>query len=160
MATSEGTEPPSMDTRTGGSAQPASIRIQRRVEWSDTDSSGAWHNTAAFRFMEAAETSLLARLGFIRDVYGRHPRVHIEADFVRPLWFHDLVDISIAVADVGRTSATYAVEIRRGDEACATGRLVTVLLDEIGGTPQPWPDEYRTRLLEAGPQHPELLVEG
>jgi acyl-CoA thioester hydrolase len=160
MTAPDGTQPRLAAAPAGASAGPASIRIQRRVEWSDTDSSGAWHNTAAFRFMEAAETSLLARLGFIRDVYGRHPRVHIEADFVHPLWFHDLVDISIAVADVGRTSATYSVEIRRGDEVCATGRLVTVLLDEIGGTPQPWPDAFRTKLLEAGPQRPELLVEG
>jgi len=159
MPASEATESSRPDAAPGPGG-PASIRIQRRVEWSDTDSSGAWHNTAAFRWMEAAETSLLAGLGFIGDVYGRHPRVHIDADFVRPLWFHDLVDVSIAVADVGRTSATYVVEIRRGDQVCATGRLVTVLLDEIGGTPQPWPDAYRARLLEGGPQRPELLVRG
>ena len=30
----------------------ASIRIQRRIEWSDTDASGHWHNTAAFRMIE------------------------------------------------------------------------------------------------------------
>ena len=52
---------------------PASIRIQRRIDWSDTDASGAWHNTAAFRLLEAAETSLMDRLGFLEDVYGRMP---------------------------------------------------------------------------------------
>jgi hypothetical protein len=38
--------------------------------------------------------------------------------------------------------------------------MVAVLLDRIGGTPQPWPDEYRRLLKTAGPQPPELLVEG
>ncbi len=63
---------------------PASIVIQRRVEWSDTDASGAYHNSAAFNFMESAEVALVDRLGFREDVYGRHPRVRIEADFLAP----------------------------------------------------------------------------
>jgi YbgC/YbaW family acyl-CoA thioester hydrolase len=134
--------------------------IQRRIEWSDTDASGAYHNSAAFNFMESAEVALVDRLGFMRDVYGRHPRVHIEADFLAPLWFRDLVDVEIHVTSVGRTSVGYEVEIRRGDEVCARGRMVAVLLDRIGGTPQPWPDEYRRLLETAGPQPPELLVEG
>jgi YbgC/YbaW family acyl-CoA thioester hydrolase len=134
--------------------------IQRRIEWSDTDASGAYHNSAAFNFMESAEVALVDRLGFMRDVYGRHPRVHIEADFLAPLWFRDLVDVEVRVTSVGRTSVGYEVEIRRGDEVCARGRMVAVLLDRIGGTPQPWPDEYRRLLETAGPQPPELLVEG
>jgi acyl-CoA thioesterase FadM len=55
---------------------------------------------------------------------------------------------------------TYRVEIRRGEEICVTGKLVTVLLDRIGGTPQPWPETYRRKLLAAGAQRPELIVEG
>jgi YbgC/YbaW family acyl-CoA thioester hydrolase len=136
------------------------MRIQRRIEWSDTDASGAYHNSAAFNFMESAEVALVDRLGFREDVYGRHPRVHIEADFLAPLWFRDLVDVEVRVTSVGRTSVGYEVEIRRGDEVCARGRMVAVLLDRIGGTPQPWPDEYRRLLETAGPQPPELLVEG
>ncbi len=145
------------------------MRIQRRIEWSDTDASGAYHNTAAFRLMEAAETALVDRLGFLGDVYGRHPRVHIEADFVNPLYFRDLIDVSIRVESVGRTSVTYAVEIRRaGDEegdprgangdVCVRGRMVAVLMDRIGGSPLPWPDDQRRLLESAGPQDAELLV--
>src|ERR687888_1504256 len=100
----------------GGDRSPASIVVQRRIEWPDTDASGMYHNTAAFRFIEVAETTLLDRLGFLDDIYGRHPRVHIEADFLRPLWFRDLVDVEVRVISVGRTSVTYETEIRRGDE--------------------------------------------
>ena len=141
-------------------SEPASIRIQRRVEWSDTDASGAWHNTAAFRVMEAPEVALVDRLGMREDVYGRHPRAHIEADFLAPLWFRDVVDCEVRVAKVGRSSVTYDVEIRRGEDICVRGKLVAVLLDRIGGTPQPWSDEYRNLFETAGPQIGELLVEG
>jgi 2-aminobenzoate-CoA ligase len=137
---------------------PASIRIQRRVEWSDTDASGAYHNTAALRFMEAAETALVERLGLLDDIYGRHPRAHIEADFLRPLFFRDVVDVTITVAAVGRTSVAYGVEIAKDGETCARGRMVAVLLDRIGGAPQPWPEPLRRLLETAGPQPAELLV--
>jgi YbgC/YbaW family acyl-CoA thioester hydrolase len=141
-------------------AGPASVRIQRRIDWSDTDASGAWHNTAAFRLLEAAETALMDRLGFLQDVYGRHPRVHIEADFRKPLFFRDVVDVRVRVASVGRTSVTYDAEIARADdeEVCAVAKLVAVYLDRIGGTPQPWPEEYRQAFASAGPLPAELLV--
>ncbi|MDP9343765.1 MAG: acyl-CoA thioesterase [Actinomycetota bacterium] len=136
----------------------ASIVVQRRIEWSDTDASGAYHNTAIPRLMEAAETALIERLGFLDDVYGRLPRAHIEVDFLRPLWHRDLVDVALTVAHVGRTSITYEVEVRRGGELCARGRAVAVLLDRAGGRPVRWPERYRRLLATAGPQPPERLV--
>ena len=137
---------------------PASIVVQRRIEWPDTDASGHWHNTAAFRFIEVAETALLERLGLVQDVYGRLPRVHIEAEFTAPLRFRDMVDIQLSVADVGRTSITYRFEVRAGGRVAATGRAVAVLLDRAGGKPVEWPQELRRTLLTAGPQSPELLM--
>src|SRR5438094_5645797 len=143
------------------SAGPASIAVQRRIEWPDTDASGNYHNTAAFRFIEVAETALLERLGFLEDVYGRLPRVRIEANFHRPLLFRDVVDISLRVAEVGRTSLTYAFEMWAPDgEVAVDGRAVTVLLSEPRGRPVPWPEPYRRLLLTAGEQAPERLVPG
>jgi YbgC/YbaW family acyl-CoA thioester hydrolase len=139
---------------------PASILVQRRIEWPDTDASGLYHNTAAFRFIEVAETALIERLGFLDDVYGRLPRVHIEADFDRPLRFRDLVDIRLSVASVGGTSVTYAFEMSSNGAVAVRGRAVAVLLSEAAGRPVRWPDEWRTRLLSAGPQAPELLTTG
>lgn len=133
--------------------------VQRRIEWSDTDASGMYHNTAAFRFIEVAETALLDRLGFVHEIYGRHPRVHIEADFLRPLRFRDLVDIHLAVEKVGRTSVTYLFELRAGDDVAVRGRAVAVLLSRAGGEPVPWPEDHRRRLLTAGPQPSERLAE-
>jgi YbgC/YbaW family acyl-CoA thioester hydrolase len=139
---------------------PASIVVQRRIEWPDTDASGNWHNTAAFRFIETAETALLERLGFVQQVYGRLPRVHIEAEFTAPLRFRDLVDIQLSVAGVGRTSITYRFEMRTQSRVAASGRAVAVLLERPGGKPVAWPDEIRRVLLTAGQQPPELLGVG
>lgn len=143
---------------TASTRSPAAIVVQRRIEWPDTDASGNYHNTAAFRFVEVAETALFERLGFLRDVYGRLPRAHIEADFHRPLVFRDLVDISLRVAGVGRTSLTYEFEMSTNGEIAVTGRATTVLLDKPRGTPVEWPDAYRQLLETAGPQPPERLA--
>jgi acyl-CoA thioesterase FadM len=139
---------------------PASIVVQRRIEWPDTDASTNYHNTAAFRFIEVAETAMLERLGLLDDVYGRLPRVHIEADFLRALRFRDVVDIELSVAGVGESSITYEFEMRSGGEVAVRGKAVAALLSGAGGRPVPWPDEHRKLLLSAGPQPPERLTIG
>lgn len=143
-------EPPqplrSRDTDVAGDGSRPAIRVRRTVEWADTDASGHWHNTAAFRFIEAAERVLLASVG-LEDVYGRMPRVHITADFRKPLCFSEVAEIEIAVADVGRTSITYMADITRDGDICARLRFVAVLRDEEG-RPTSWTDAQRRRLSE------------
>lgn len=109
--------------------------------------------------IEWTETALLERLGILDDVYGHLPRVHVEADFGKLLQFRDLVDLTLSIADVGRSSLTYEFHVDRAGERCVTARVVTALLTPEGSKRE-WPDEYRRLLLEAGPQRPELLVEG
>ena len=147
-----------MSETISGPGGPASIVVQRRIEWPDTDASGMYHNTAAFRFIEVAETALLDRLGFVHEIYGRHPRAHIEADFLAPLRFRDLVDIELMVDRVGRTSIHYRFEMRCRGEVAVRGRMVAVLMDRPGGRPVPWPDHHRRLLQTAGPQAPERLA--
>lgn len=144
----------------GMGTSPASIVVQRRIEWPDTDASGLYHNTAAFRFVEVAETAMLERLGMLQEVYGRLPRAHIEADFQRPLRFRDMVDIRLSVAEVGGSSVTYAFEMSCQGDVAVRGKAVAVLLAEAGGRPVRWPDELRELLLSGGPQAPELLTTG
>jgi acyl-CoA thioesterase FadM len=134
----------------------AAILIQRRIEWSDTDASGHWHNTAAFRMFEWAETALFERLGMLDDVYGRLPRVHITADFKELLRHRDVVDIDLVVAGIGRSSITYEVEIRRHDVVCVRASVIAALLDG-DGKPDRWPEPYRELLLGAGRLDSELL---
>jgi YbgC/YbaW family acyl-CoA thioester hydrolase len=143
---------------TDSSRGPARIVMQRRLEWWDTDASGNYHNTAAFRLLESAETLLLSRLGFLHEIYGRLPRARLEANFRRPLVFHDLVDVHLEVAGVGRTSITYRMQIRRGDEVCVEVDAVAVLLDQARGRPLEWPEDYRGMLLTSGELPAERLT--
>ena len=57
---------------------------------------------------EVAEAELMERLGLTAELYGSFPRVHLSVDFVESLYFRARVDVQIEVAEVGRTSATFA----------------------------------------------------
>jgi acyl-CoA thioester hydrolase len=117
--------------------------------WFDTDASTKYHNTAPLRLMEEAEAALLDGVGLVKEVYGWLPRAHVTVDYRRPVRFWDEVEVSVRVREVGRSSITYGFEIRRGGESCADGSVVAVLIDE-DGSPRPWPEDWRRRLLDAG----------
>jgi YbgC/YbaW family acyl-CoA thioester hydrolase len=136
----------------------ASMRVQRRVEWSDTDASGIHHNTFVVRLAEAAEHALWRRLGH-RDTTLSIPRVRIEIDFLRPLRSGDLVEGEITVEAIGRSSITFRFEASCGGERVAEARIVGALVSAETWKPVPWPDGAKEQLLGAGPQRPELLSE-
>jgi YbgC/YbaW family acyl-CoA thioester hydrolase len=129
-----------------------SATVRARIQWSDTDASGHYHFTTAFRLFEAAEGELFAALGLLSETSGRLPRVHASADFKRALHFRDLVTVQAVVEDVGRASLTLRFEIHRGDELCVEGRVVTVLLTRAEGELARWSDSQRERLLGAARQ--------
>lgn len=115
-----------------------------RVAWVDTDAGGRIHFTNAFRYAEAAETSLMRRLGML-DRWGDYPRRHVEAEFLRVLRFEDELEVRLRVERVGRTSITYAWTIERAGEVCVRGRHTVVNVDREG-RPTPLPDDVRAAL--------------
>lgn len=119
-----------------------------RVAWVDTDAGGRIHFTAAFRYAERAETSLMRELGLI-DRLVDYPRRHVEAEFHRVLRFEDEVEVAIRPERVGTTSITWAWQIFRGDEACVDGRH-TVVHVGADGRPEPLPDDVRKLLRAVG----------
>jgi acyl-CoA thioester hydrolase len=122
-----------------------SITIRRRVQWFDTDSSTKEHNSAPLRWMEEAEAALLDRLGIVKQVYGRLPRAHVSLDYRSPVRFWDEVEVTVVVAEVGRTSVTYTFDIRTGTDLAAEGRVVAVYITD-DGEPRAWPEEFRALL--------------
>ncbi len=130
---------------------PASIVVRRRVEWADTDASGKYHNTAAFRLVEQAETRLLDALGLSDEIYGRLPRVHMSVDLTESLRFNDLVEVELRVEALGSTSLTYGFDIRKEGRPAASGRMIAVLL-ERSGEKEEWTDRHRTILTTSGRQ--------
>jgi len=128
---------------------PPAVTVTRRIEFSDVDPSGRYHYSTALRLLEAAEVELLDRLGLLDEAYTSMPRAHVEFDYLAALRLRDVVEVTLTVAAVGRTSVTFACELRREGELCATGRLVAVHVGE-DGRPRPWAEEHRRRLEGAG----------
>ena len=122
-----------------------SVTVERMVEWPDTDAAGHYHHSSVIRWVEAAEAALHSQLG-LDDLFGTVPRVRYEVDYLARLWFRDLVQITLEVADVGRTSLTYAFTVRRDGEVAARGRMVCVNADPKGAGATAWGDDVRARL--------------
>jgi acyl-CoA thioester hydrolase len=115
------------------------------VEWPDTDAAGHYHHSSVIRWVEAAEAALHTELG-LDELFGTVPRVHYEVDYLARLWFRDLVQITLEVESVGRTSLTYAFVVRRDGEVAARGRMVCVHADPKGEGATAWDGDVRARL--------------
>jgi acyl-CoA thioesterase FadM len=96
-----------------------------RVAWVDTDAGGRIHFTAAFRWAEAAETSLRRKLGIL-EAWGSYPRRHVEADFHHVLVFEDEVEVTVEAEAVGTTSITWRWRVDHDGETCIEGKTVVV----------------------------------
>jgi acyl-CoA thioester hydrolase len=131
---------------------PARIRLERRVEWIDTDAAGVWHWTTASRLAEAAEAALHTALGIEDMTFGFTPRVAVGFDFRRALRFNDRVTVELAVDHLGRSSIRYAIVMTGPDGVAVEGRITACLVARSSGRPTPWPARMRALLSESGEQ--------
>src|SRR5512144_841498 len=108
------------------------FKVERRVEFHETDMAGLVHFSNFFRFMESAEHAFFRSLGFsvARSRNGFEvclPRVHAECDYAAPLRFEDEVLVRLLVERKGRRSLTYQFRFCRLDgsipKEVARGRL-------------------------------------
>lgn len=125
---------------------PATITIQRRVQWMDTDAAGIWHHSVILRWAEEAEAELHRGLGIIDLTFGATPRVKTQFEFPSSVRFDDVMDITLTVSHVGTTSLTYEVEVSNESRPVANGRMVVVFIDRATGEKKPWPDTVREAL--------------
>lgn len=133
-----------------------SFKIQRRVEFSETDMAGIVHFSNFFRYMESVEHAFFRSLGLSiapggADAVG-WPRVHADCDFRRPLRFEDTVEVELLVREKRLRSLVYTVifrkmnadpvhEVARGSLAVAcirkdpsTGAMTSIPIpDDIAG---------------------------
>ena len=132
--------------------------IEERVRWGDVDAASIIFYGAYIRFFEIAETELFRTLGM---PYGRIfdeldiwlPRVHLECDFHRAPRLDDLLEVSVYVGKIGRTSLRLDFEVRRKTEdgtiekdQMATAHFVLVATDRTNLKPVPIPEELRSAL--------------
>lgn len=118
---------------------------RHRVEWIDTDAGGRIHFSNAFRWAEAAETSLMQKAGLLGPKWGNFPRRHVEAQYFKVLRFMDEFDVRIRVEQLGTTSITYAWELVKDGDVYIAGKHTAVQVD-ADGRPEPIAEEYRSAL--------------
>lgn len=94
-----------------------SFKLQRRVEFSETDMAGIVHFSNFFRYMEAAEHAFFRSIGLSIAPGGADsigwPRVHADCDFRKPLRFEDTVEIELLVREKRERSLVYTVIFRK-----------------------------------------------
>jgi acyl-CoA thioester hydrolase len=66
----------------------------------------------------------------------------VEAEYLAVLRFEDEIEVELRPERLGKTSVTYAWEIRRDGETCIRGRHTVVHVDGEG-RPAPLPDKLR-----------------
>ena len=95
------------------------FKLNRRVEFSDTDMAGIMHYSNFFHFMEAAEAAFFRSLGFsivpttgMKEKVG-WPRVHVDCDFRHPLRFEDEVEIHLLVREKKERAIVYTFIFRK-----------------------------------------------
>ncbi len=122
------------------------LTTRRRVEFRDTDAAGIVHFSAFFFWMESAEHELLRAAGLqVFDPLpaggtASWPRVSAACDYKSAVRFGDEVDIRAAVADLGRSSVTFAFRFEHGGVLVAEGRIVAVrCVMHPGRKPEPVP---------------------
>jgi YbgC/YbaW family acyl-CoA thioester hydrolase len=130
------------------------FRIQRRVDFVDTDLAGIVHFSNFFRYMESAEVAFLRARGLNVDLtwQGEHlgfPRVAAKCDYLTPARFEDMLDIDVTLERIGGKSISYSFAISRKGELIAKGAITCVCCRVRPGNviePVEVPADIRARL--------------
>src|SRR5258708_37021383 len=102
------------------------FRLQRRVQFHETDAAGIVHFSWFFRYLEEAEHALWREAGLSihpPDAEIGWPRVAASFEFRRPLRFEDEFEIQLRIADMTTRTMRYTGSIERGDTTSARGEL-------------------------------------
>jgi acyl-CoA thioester hydrolase len=118
---------------------PREFRLQRRVQFHETDLAGMVHFSWYFRYMEEAEHGLWRALGLTvasRDDHLRFLRVAASCDYRAPLRFEDEFDTVIRVDALGSRSIRYACVITHGATRVANGSMTVACVDIAAKPPR------------------------
>ena len=126
---------------------PASIELERRLRWADSDAAGRLHFPRIFELVEEAESELVRRIDWPmnRSCGYDFPRVHVECQFLRVLELDASFRLKLSVDKLGRTSIRYRFEVYDvGNELSIEGTMTVVTLQD--GRPAQIPDTLRGAL--------------
>jgi len=117
---------------------PTELRVQRRVQFSETDAAGIVHFSWYFRYMEEAEHALWRASGLRIHAPGADigwPRVAATCEYHRALYFEDEFEVAIRITELARRTISYKCVIDRGEDRIATGTLKIACVSSKAGEP-------------------------
>jgi acyl-CoA thioester hydrolase len=127
--------------------------IEERVRWGDVDAASIIFYGAYIRFFEIAETELFRAVGLPYGVLFDEvdiwlPRVHLECDFHDAARLDDLLEVSVWVGRIGRSSMKLNFEVRRKgeDTLVASAHFVLAAVKRDAFETVPVPSKLRERL--------------
>jgi acyl-CoA thioester hydrolase len=131
---------------------PASIELQRRLRWADSDAAGRLHFPRIFELIEEAESELVRAIDWPmnRTLGYDFPRVHVECRFRRVLMLDSPFRLRLAVGKLGRTSIRYDYQVFDQHETLAIEGTMTVVVLQ-NGKPTEIPPSLRDALSGEAP---------
>jgi acyl-CoA thioester hydrolase len=136
-----------------GTSRPVTQTITRTLEWIDTDAGRRHHNSVIMRWVEACEIAWWKDHDLL-EVFTRAPRVQQVVNYTAPIYFDQDVEITVELAQLGRTSVTFSFEaaiipnsLQESRTVVAHGTFTVVNLSPDGQRAHPWPEHVRTSLL-------------
>ena len=126
---------------------PASIELERRLRWADSDAAGRLHFPRIFELIEEAESELVRSIDWPmnRTLGYDFPRVHVECRFLRILELDALFRLRLTVGKLGCTSIRYDYQVfNAGNELAIEGTMTIVTLQN--GKPTEIPPTLRSAL--------------
>jgi len=126
---------------------PASIELERRLRWADTDAAGRLHFPRIFEVVEEAESELVRKIGWPmnRSMGYDFPRVNVNCNYKQVLELDVPFKLRLSVGKLGRTSIRYDFQVFDVvGELAIEGTMTLVVLQH--GKPSEIPPTLRTAL--------------
>ena len=129
----------------------AYFQTERILRFGDCDPSGIAYFPAYFNLLNGVVEEFWQRLGFpwtemIRNRRIGTPTVHLDADFVRPSLFGDILTFALTPTKLGRSSLHFSHRVRAKDEIRWSGNQVLVATDLETHSACAWPGDIRAAL--------------
>jgi len=120
------------------------------TRWADNDAYGHVNNVVHYAWFDTAVNAWLVEAGLLDIDHGDPIGLVVETRcaYFAALAFPQVVEVGIAVEQLGSSSVTYRLGIFTEGEgrAAAEGEFTHVYVDRASRTPSPLPDAWRAKL--------------
>jgi acyl-CoA thioester hydrolase len=130
-------------------------RLQRSVNFYETDAAGIVHFSNYFRYMEEAEHALWRAAGITiaeRNAAIGWPRVGVSFEYFRPLRFEEEFEVLIQIIEIGEKKIRYSCILSSAGNKIAAGSMTIICVTRRANEPMkstPIPADIASRFKTA-----------